>query len=111
MVYAFLGLAHEGYGVVPDCTDANDIIKVLIETAKGIIRFDKSLDILQHVHRGRENLGFRLPSLDDYLWEEEGPPFDAAKGLPADVEFSSDTSEAYYEDLKVYGIFLDYIED
>lgn len=118
-VYAFLGLAHDGYGIIPDYTANQDIKKVLIEAAKGIIRFDKSLDILRHVHRGRDKLGLQLPTwvpdwtseetktgLDQCSWDETRP-FDAAKGVPADVEFGSDG----HEDLRVRGIFVDSILD
>ena len=118
-VYAFLGLAHDGYGLIPDYTANQDIKKVLIEAAKGIIRFDKSLDILRHVHCGRDKLGLRLPTwvpdwtseetktgLDQWSWGETRS-FDAAKGVPADFEFEGDG----HEDLRVRGIFVDSIQD
>ena len=117
-VYAFLGLAHNGYGIYPDYTARQDIKKVLIEAAKGIIRFDKSLDILRHVHRGRNKLGSQLPTwvpdwtseetkalLDQREWNR-ARPFDAAKGTLADFEFKSDG----HEDLRVKGVFVDSIQ-
>ncbi|KAI0490516.1 heterokaryon incompatibility protein-domain-containing protein [Xylaria cf. heliscus] len=122
-VYAFLGLAHQGYDIIPNYAVENGVRDVLIETAKSIIRFDKSLDILRHVHRGRDKLGLNLPSwvpdwtseetqtgLDECSWEEANP-FDASKGLPADVQFSSATGDDDHQDLKVRGIFIDKIED
>ncbi|KAJ8131369.1 hypothetical protein O1611_g2255 [Lasiodiplodia mahajangana] len=122
-VYAFLGLAHKEYKIAPNYKAEMTIREVLIETAKGIIRFDKSLDILQDVYRGRDKLGYQLPSwvpdwtsretrtgLDQHPYEKAGP-FDASKGLPADVDFSSATGNDGHQDLKVRGIFLDYIEE
>ncbi|KAI0442461.1 hypothetical protein F4803DRAFT_562281 [Xylaria telfairii] len=122
-VYAFLGLADPEYDIVPNYAVENSVREVLIETAKGIIRFDKSLDILQHVHRGRDKLGFRLPSwVPDWTSEEtqtgldnhsheEANSFNASKGLPAYVQFSSATGDEDHQDLKVRGIFLDKIEE
>jgi hypothetical protein len=122
-VYTFLRLAHKGYDVIPNYKDENDIQEVLVETAKGIIQFDKSLDILQHVHRGRDELGSRLPSwvhdwtsretqtsLDQHSCEEAGP-FNALKGLPASVEFSSALAMTVIKTSRSGGIFLDYIEE
>ncbi|KAJ3556428.1 hypothetical protein NPX13_g10137 [Xylaria arbuscula] len=115
-VYAFLGLAHQGYNIIPNYEVHNGIREVLIETAKSIIRFEKSLDILQHVHRGRDNLGTQLPSwvpdwtsketliAPDKKSEEEAQRFDASKGLPMDVEFGSATGDNDYQDLKVRGV-------
>ncbi|KAI1369671.1 hypothetical protein F5Y08DRAFT_292624 [Xylaria arbuscula] len=115
-VYAFLGLAHQGYNIIPNYEVHNGIREVLIETAKSIIRFEKSLDILQHVRRGRDNLGTQLPSwvpdwtsketliAPDKKSEEEAQRFDASKGLPMDVEFGSATGDNDYQDLKVRGV-------
>jgi hypothetical protein len=123
-VYAFLGLAHEGYGITPDYTTDNNIETVLIETAKDIIRFDKSLEILKHVHRGRDRLGLNLPSwvpdwtskeTTTYLDEctgDETQKFDAAKGFAKDFEFGIGTGHDYVDCLKVCGKFVDtVIED
>ena len=38
------------------------IANILVDAAKAIIQFDKSLDILSHVDRGRQMLGMRIPS-------------------------------------------------
>jgi hypothetical protein len=121
-VYAFLGLAHHGYDVVPDYNPSNKVERVLIETAKSIIRHDKSLAVLQHVHRGREMLGVKLPSwvpdwtskefgcsLDQYVLDQSAP-FDAAKGTPAMIEFSGNGQDGSYEDLKLRGVFVGKID-
>lgn len=122
-VYAFLGLADPEYDIVPNYAVENGVREVLIETAKSIIRFDNSLDILQHVYRGRDKLGFRLPSwVPDWTSEETqtgldkhshggANSFDASKGLPYYVQFSSATGDDDHQDLKVRGIFLDRIEE
>ncbi|KFA75716.1 hypothetical protein S40288_04974 [Stachybotrys chartarum IBT 40288] len=45
-IYAFLGLAEPGYGIVPDYSADNDIIDVLVKTTKSIILLENSLDVL-----------------------------------------------------------------
>ncbi|KAI0424491.1 hypothetical protein F5Y09DRAFT_335731 [Xylaria sp. FL1042] len=121
-VYIFLGLVHKGYNIASNYSGENDIREVLIETAKAIIRFDKSLDILQHVYHGRDKLDFQLPSwVPDWTSEdtkmgvgkdsEEEDSVDASKGVSLDVEFGSAIGDNNQQDLKVRGIFLDYIED
>jgi hypothetical protein len=61
-IYAFLGLADQGYGIIPKYTLENTIVHVLIDTAERIITFEGNLDILEHVSEGREKLGTLLPS-------------------------------------------------
>jgi hypothetical protein len=61
-IYAFLGLADQGYGIIPKYTWENTIVHVLIHTAQRIITFEGNLDILEHVSEGREKLGILLPS-------------------------------------------------
>lgn len=122
-VYAFLGLAHDDYGIIPDYKRINKVEMVLIETAKSIIRHDGSLAILQHVHRGDDELGVRLPSwvpdwtskenncgFDQYIGDPHDP-FDAAKGTSAVVEFNNHPRDSLYVELKVRGIFVGKIED
>jgi hypothetical protein len=46
-IYAFLGLADPGYGVVPDYSTQNDSEQVLLETTQRIILFEDSLDVLE----------------------------------------------------------------
>jgi hypothetical protein len=61
-VYAFLGLADQGYGIIPKYTWENTIVHVLIHIAQRIITFEGNLHILEHVGEGREKLGTLLPS-------------------------------------------------
>jgi len=61
-IYAFLGLADQGYGIIPKYTWENTIVHVLIHTAQRIITFEGNLHILEHVGEGREKLGTLLPS-------------------------------------------------
>ncbi|PMD26940.1 hypothetical protein NA56DRAFT_698183 [Hyaloscypha hepaticicola] len=61
-IYAFLGLADQGYSIIPKYTWENTIVHVLIHTAHRIITFEGNLDILEHVSEGREKLGTLLPS-------------------------------------------------
>lgn len=61
-IYAFLGLADQGYGIIPKYTWENTIVHVLIHTAQRIITFEGNLDILEHVSEGREKLGTLFPS-------------------------------------------------
>jgi hypothetical protein len=61
-VYAFLGLADQGYGIIPKYTWENTIVHVLIHIAQRIITFEGNLHILEHMGEGREKLGTLLPS-------------------------------------------------
>jgi hypothetical protein len=61
-VYAFLGLAHQQYGIVPNYSWANDAVKVFVDTCKKIIEFDCDLSILEHAALARKDLGCFLPS-------------------------------------------------
>lgn len=118
-VYAFLGLAEPKYNIVPNYEASNRIEQVLIDTAKSIIINDSSLDILQHVHRGRDNLGIRLPSwvpdwtskeivrgIDEHIWGNE-TPFRAG-GPHAHVEFLQDENSAI---LKTQAVYVDRVEN
>jgi hypothetical protein len=125
-VYAFIGLAQSSYNIIPDYTSRNTVEKVLIETAKSIIRHDRSLHILQHVNRGRTNLGNRLPSwvpdwtskettrgIDHgYDWELTRP-FGAAKDTTALAEFQDHTAVdgEFYEFLKARAVLVGVIRD
>ncbi|KAH8668382.1 hypothetical protein BX600DRAFT_510481 [Xylariales sp. PMI_506] len=113
-VYAFLGLASEGYGIIPDYSDGNTIKDILIETAKGIVRVDKSLDILQYVHCNREKLGHSLPSwvpdwtspeietyFNEWCTSDETHQFNASNGLTFEVGFGSSVGDDCHDDLKV----------
>lgn len=45
-VYAFIGLAHSGHGVVPDYSTSNSVSAVFTATAEEIILRENSLDLL-----------------------------------------------------------------
>jgi hypothetical protein len=125
-IYAFIGLAHSSYAIIPDYTHRNTIEKVLIETAKAIIRHDACLRILQHVNRGRANLGCRLPSwvpdwtskettrgIDHgYDWEV-ARPFCAAGDEASVPEFADHTAVdgEFYEFLKVRAVRVGIVRD
>ena len=127
-VYAFLGLAHRGYGVNPDYSMENTIVHVLIHTARNIIEYDNTLDILQDVSCGREELGAFLPTwvpewtskevncgFDTYASIEGvkgSPPFyNASNGVPAETAFRYDETNDTNVDLRVKGILLDILDE
>ncbi|KAH6952975.1 heterokaryon incompatibility protein-domain-containing protein [Fusarium avenaceum] len=63
-IYSMIGLAHPGYGIIPDYAPENNLHKVLVETTRRIICFENSLEVLSYLPRGfkepdRENM---LPS-------------------------------------------------
>jgi hypothetical protein len=78
-IYAFLGLADQGYGIIPKYTWQNTIVHVLIHTAQRIIAFEGNLHILEHVGEGREKLGTLLPSwvpdvsMNAFIWYHTAP--------------------------------------
>jgi len=121
-IYAFIGLAEPGYDIIPSYQGTNKLEHVLIQTAKSIICHDKSLHVLQHVHRGRANLGVRLPSwvpdwtsketmygIDNHEWDKT-TPFNAGKDTNALAEFQSHAEDDLYEYLKVKGVVVGEIE-
>ena len=125
-VYAFLGLAHRGYGIVPDYSFSHTIIHVLVQTAQQIINYDKSLDILQHVRRGRDKLGTFLPTwvpdwtskelvpgLESYIsfLKAEGydTDFDASSGRLPEPKYRIDEKSETNTDIQLKGIFLGYL--
>jgi hypothetical protein len=127
-VYAFLGLAHRGYGIEPDYTMQNTIIQVLINTTSRIIEHDMSLKVLEHVYQGRNELGHSLPTwVPDWTSKESdrgfkkydlvwGPgqevrPFDASKGLLTNAEFRKDDTNELAVDMKVKGVFVDILNE
>ena len=127
-VYAFLGLAHRSYGIDPDYSFANTVIHTLIQTAQHIIRYDKSLNILQHVGRGRDKLGTFLPTwVPDWTSKEVASSFDrytssldskgkhiafnASNGLCTEPVFRHDKTGEANIDLKVKGVFLDHLDE
>ncbi|KAI9768036.1 MAG: hypothetical protein M1839_004299 [Geoglossum umbratile] len=127
-VYAFLGLAHRGYGIEPDYTMQNGIVRVLTDTASRIIEYDMSLKVLEHVYQGRNEVGHSLPTWVpdwtskesnegfkryDLVWGpgQEARPFDASRGLRTKAEFRKDGSNELAVDMKVKGVFVDILDE
>jgi hypothetical protein len=48
-IYSVLGLAHPGYGIVPNYSPENDADKVLVETTRKIIMCEDSLNVLTYL--------------------------------------------------------------
>jgi hypothetical protein len=124
-VYAFLGLAHKEYAIVANYTMRNTVVQVLIETARKIIEYDKTLDLLNYVGHGQEELDTKIPSwvpnwtskrldsgIDSDMYElawpqdEEPRPFNASIGMPTEVDFRSDPTNEDNIDLKVRGVLV-----
>jgi Heterokaryon incompatibility protein (HET) len=118
-VYAFLGLAHCGYDITPNYTPENSVIHVMITTAQKTIKYEKTLDILKHVHCGRERLGHRLPtwvpdwssretknSVLAFVADAESTLFAAGKPLPIVPEFEVDKSNESHVSMKVNGFLV-----
>lgn len=63
-IYSVLGLASPGYGIMPDYSPENDIMKLLVETTRSIIVFEDSLSVLSNLEWFREskNESAQLPS-------------------------------------------------
>jgi hypothetical protein len=61
-VYAFLGLLHAGFRVDADYSLSNTIVHVLVRTAIRAIQYSETLEVLHHVHQGRDKRGPFLPS-------------------------------------------------
>ena len=61
-VYAFIGLVGPSYGIVPDYSDHNTIIHVLIDAAQKIIRHDRNLRMLSYAAGTGGTLSFKLPN-------------------------------------------------
>jgi hypothetical protein len=49
--YAFLGLAHPRYNIIPDYSPSNTLDKVILEVAKRIVHAENTLNMLSHVSR------------------------------------------------------------
>jgi hypothetical protein len=129
-IYAFLGLAEKGYVIVPIYEPEESIVQVLIHTAQRIIQHEKKLGILQYTSQGRQSLGCFLPlwvpdwtsaenesfrSFAKYgaqrMKDEENKQWDASKDLPLEIEFRRDDMNDTNIDLKVKGVFFDYLDD
>ncbi|KAF4343650.1 heterokaryon incompatibility 6 OR allele [Fusarium beomiforme] len=63
-IYSVLGLAHPGYGIVPDYSPTNDLNKVLIETTRQIILHTDCLAVLIYLDHSapHHNNAIGLPS-------------------------------------------------
>jgi hypothetical protein len=127
-MYAFLGLAHRGYAIVPDYAMHNTVVHVLINTARRIIEYERNLSILEHVCHGREQLGCFLPTwvpdwtskaTDDGFGKLDSlsitgrvdSPFNASKDLRTEAEFREDEANQSNVDLKVKGILVDILDE
>jgi hypothetical protein len=127
-VYAFLGLAHQGYAISPVYSAEYTIIHVLLETAKQILVYEGNLDLLEYVNHGRANLGHLLPSwVPDWTskYEETGleayaamciemherRSFCASKSPRWAPEFQKDEHDTSNLDLKVKGTLVGIIDD
>jgi hypothetical protein len=128
-IFAFLGLADPAYGIVPNYDTEFTIVHALIQTATKIIEYEKTLDILQDVHCGRETVGFMLPtwvpdwtsrptssSLEQYVERHQNAhasfePFNASKDGLALLQVRKDNSNDSNADLKVTGIFVDVLHE
>jgi hypothetical protein len=127
-MYAFLGLAHRGYAIVPDYATRNTVVHALINTARRIIEYERNLSILEHVCHGREQLGCFLPTwvpdwtskatdcgfgkLDSpWITGPAGSPFNASKDLCTEAEFREDEANQSNVDLKIKGIFVDILDE
>lgn len=127
-VYAFVGLADKHYGIVPDYTNGNTVVHVMIDAAQKIIQHEDSLAILQYTGQGREHLGHFLPSwvpdwssryvdcgLKNYTSTLVPDPkqrkFDAAKGIPASARFKEDSTDSSNLDLNVKGVLCGMLDE
>jgi hypothetical protein len=130
-IYAFLGLAHQGYDIVPSYSPDNTIVHAHIDTARSIILYEDSLDILEHASAGRIELGAFLPSwVPDWMSKETSDPlafqkhilgsyqemdcrepFRASDGSKASASFREDGSDASNVGLKVRGGCIDLLND
>lgn len=61
-VVSQLGLAHPGYNIVPNYSRSNDISRVLIDTARNIIRFEGDLNIFLYALQFVKAPSCQLPS-------------------------------------------------
>ncbi|KAF5625621.1 heterokaryon incompatibility 6 OR allele [Fusarium sp. NRRL 52700] len=61
-IFSQLGLAHPGYGIIPDYSRSNHISRVLIDTAIKIILFEGDLNILFYAFRLVKAPSCQLPS-------------------------------------------------
>ncbi len=62
-IYAFVGLAQEGYGFEPSYLSQNTAVHVFSHAARRLLEHDRDLAyLLEQAFVGRSNLGFFLPS-------------------------------------------------
>ncbi|KAK3390743.1 hypothetical protein B0H63DRAFT_122412 [Podospora didyma] len=125
-VYAFISLLPKMVrirtGLCLAMPSPNNIVHVLLDTAQKIVQQKRSLDLLRHVHRGRENLGNFLPTwvpdwtsreTEDMLWRylaSEAPEVvgssHASTMLASEPEFRKHADDEAHFDLKVTGFKL-----
>ncbi|RSL92552.1 hypothetical protein CDV31_015105 [Fusarium ambrosium] len=61
-IYAFLGLAHPGYGIEADYSKSNTLDAAILHTAQKILEFDRHLEILAFAVRATKRRASTLPS-------------------------------------------------
>lgn len=76
-VYAFVGLAREGYGSEPSYSQENSPLRVYSDAARKILEHDEDLSyILEQAFAGRGDLGYFLPSwIPDWNYHEDRSVF------------------------------------
>ena len=124
-IYAFLGLSHKGYKIIPSYTPKNTIFHTFVGVAKAIVEHHDDLKILSHVNTGRDLLGCYLPSwAPDWnavpsqeavefqklfsTWQKKrGREFQASKGEKSRASFKAHKTIATRCELRVKGIEVD----
>ncbi|KAH9209027.1 heterokaryon incompatibility protein-domain-containing protein [Leptodontidium sp. 2 PMI_412] len=117
-VYAFLGLADSGHGIVPDYSPSNTLVHVLISTTKAVISQSKTLDIFSHASRRCDKLAMFLPTwvpdwtappqkqmLETYIAENPvATPFDASAGRITKATYHQEPGSGEHVQLRTRGI-------
>ncbi|KAH7242175.1 heterokaryon incompatibility protein-domain-containing protein [Fusarium tricinctum] len=83
-IYSMIGLAHPGYGIIPNYAPENSLRKVLVETTRRIISFENSLEVLSYLPRGSSKLERKdmLPSwVVDWAQNDHIPVVCSEKGV------------------------------
>lgn len=114
-VYAFLGLTHPAYGIVPDYTSRTTVEEFLVDIARRIIETERNLGIIADAVKSRGlSYGSKLPSwVPDWTSPEddEARNFRKILELPVDFQplgpyFPPSLPTVYGKHLKVEGTHL-----